>query len=199
MSIVYTEYFQKSKVFLYPLLDLGRGIKYVPRETYCVWEDVYSSEDMMFLCVYKSKLSVAFKSFANRHLIAHPLFRDHISLEDNRQLFIFNFDKYKHDYNCFLKGKYSQYTINGKLSILEFFEPETTQTADTSQLNYIQGFLEPDEVHDAYAKALNVDVEMVQDVYEVCSSPDMEKETLIDNNHFLKQLLKESSIYLTNK
>ena len=40
---------------------------------------------------------------------------------------------------------------------------------------------------------------MVQDVYEVCSSPDMEKETLIDNNHFLKQLLKESSIYLTNK
>jgi len=194
MSVVYTEYFQKSKVFLYPLLDLGRGIKYVPKETYCIWEDVYSTEDMMFLCVYKSKLSLDFKKFANKHLIAHPLFRDHISLEDNRQLFVFNFDKYKHDYNCFLKGRYSQYTINGKISVLEFFEK-----AQEEQVQYIQGFLEPDEVHDAYAEALNVDIEMLQDVYEVCSSPDMEKETLIDNNHFLKQLLKESSIYLTNK
>ena len=194
MSNVYTEYFQKSKVFLYPLLDLGRGIKYVPKETYCAWEDVYSTDDMMFLCVYKCKLTLDFKKFANRHLIAHPLFRDHISLATNRQLFVFNFDKYSHDYKNFLKGKYSQYSINGKISILEFFE-----TAEEEQVQYIQGFLQPDEVHEAYAIDLNVDIELLEDVYEVCSAPNMEKEILIDNNHILTQLLKESSIYLTNK
>ena len=194
MGNVYTEYFQKSKVFLYPLLALGRGIKYVPRETYCAWEDVYSTDDMMLLCVYKCKLTADFKKFANRHLIAHPLFRDHISLDDKRQMFIFNFDKYSHDYKNFIKGKYSQYSINAKISILEFFE-----TAEEEQIQYIQGFLQPDEVHEAYAEDLNVNIEILEDVYEVCSAPNMEKEILIDNNVILTQLLKESSIYLTSK
>ena len=46
---VYTEYFQKSKVFLYPLLEYRKGLTHVPKQTYCAWEDVYSIEDRMFL------------------------------------------------------------------------------------------------------------------------------------------------------
>ncbi len=59
--------------------------------------------------------------------------------------------------------------------------------------------MQPDEVHEAYAIDLNVDIELLEDVYEVCSAPNMEKEILIDNNVILTQLLKESSIYLTSK
>ena len=51
---VYKKYFQKSKVFLYPLLDIPRGSKALPTETYMSWEDKYTSEDAKFICVYNT-------------------------------------------------------------------------------------------------------------------------------------------------
>ena len=34
MKKVYKNYFQKSKIFLYPLLEIPKGIKYVPINTH---------------------------------------------------------------------------------------------------------------------------------------------------------------------
>tara|TARA_R100000541_G_scaffold370_8_gene3152 strand:- start:2035 stop:2613 length:579 start_codon:yes stop_codon:yes gene_type:complete len=192
MSKVYTEYFQKSKVFLYPLLKLRRGMKYVPAQTYCGWNNIYEAEDMMFLCLYNTKLSRSFERFANKYLKENPHFRGFLSLESNKQLFIFDFSKYKSDWFRFLDGKYSQYSLNSKINILDYFDDEST-------LNYIKGFLAPEDVHEEYASNLNIDIDIVKAVHEVCTAPEMEKEILIDNNYILYQLLKESSIYLTNK
>ncbi len=190
---VYLEYFQKSKVFLYPLLKIKKGITRVPIQTYVAWDNVYSTNDLKFLCQYKTKQTPKFNSFAKSHLLNHSLLEEVIELNENTQLFIFDFSKFKSDYNKFLKGKYSQYSLDSKISIIDFFG---TQDKIGS---YVEGFLTPEGVHDEYAESLGVDIKSIEDIYEVCTPPDLEKETLIDNNHVINQLLKNSSIYLTNK
>ena len=52
---MYKKYFQKSKVFLYPLLNIPKGQKFVPINTYLAWEDEINVNDMKFLCLYKQK------------------------------------------------------------------------------------------------------------------------------------------------
>ena len=190
---VYLEYFQKSKVFLYPLLKIKKGITRVPIQTYVAWDNVYCTNDLKFLCEYKTKQTPKFNSFAKSHLLNHSLLEEVIELNENTQLFIFDFSKFKSDYNKFLKGKYSQYSLDSKISIIDFFG---TQDKIGS---YVEGFLTPEGVHDEYAESLGVDIKSIEDIYEVCTPPDLEKETLIDNNHVINQLLKNSSIYLTNK
>ena len=49
MKKVYAEYFQKSKVFLYPLLEIKKGVRYVPIETYIAWEGVCELKDEKFI------------------------------------------------------------------------------------------------------------------------------------------------------
>ncbi len=190
MSGVYTEYFQKSKVFLYPLLKLKKGLKYVPSQTYCAWSDVYNPEDMMFICLYKVKHTDEFDKFAKRHLVKHPMYEGSTSLGENKQLFIYDFSRFKNDWLRFLKGAYSQYSLSSKISILDYFDDEGT-------VKYIKGFLAPEDVHEEYADSLNVKLDLLKKVHEVCTAPNIEKETFIDNNYVLYELLKESSISLT--
>ena len=87
----------------------------------------------------------------------------------NTQLFIFDFSKFKSDYNKFLKGKYSQYSLDSKISIIDFFG---TQDKIGS---YVEGFLTPEGVHDEYAESLGVNIKSIEDIYEVCTPPDLEK------------------------
>ena len=55
MDAVYTEYFQKSKVFLYPLLNLKKGLDFVPIETYISWDGVYETSDYKVFSFDKDK------------------------------------------------------------------------------------------------------------------------------------------------
>jgi len=190
---VYTDYFQKSKVFLYPLLKLRKGLPFVPKETFVAWENVYSVEDCRFFCMYKAKYTNKFKKFVSDYLYTSPYFEDYIALDKSIHLFIFDFGVIKSDYNRFIAGKYSQFSLESKVTILDFFANEE-KVAD-----YIHGFLSPEDLHQAYADFLGVDLETLEAVYEICTPPDLEKETLIDNNLIIQQLLKRSSISLTNK
>ena len=49
---VYTDYFQKSKVFLYPLLKIRKGVTHVPVQTYIAWDNVFALDDNKFMCEY---------------------------------------------------------------------------------------------------------------------------------------------------
>jgi|TARA_R110000744_G_scaffold721_3_gene2744 hypothetical protein len=190
---IYTDYFQKSKVFLYPLLKLKKGLPFVPKETYVAWENVYSVKDCRFFCEYKAKYTDKFKKFISDYLRTNPYFEDYVALEDNKHLFIFDFSVIKSDYSRFIAGKYSQLTLESKVTILDFFANEV-KVAD-----YVQGFLSPEDLHQDYAEFLAVEIETLEKVYEICTPPDLEKETLFDNNLIIQQLLKRSSISLTNK
>ena len=51
LTSIYSKYFQKSKVFIYPLLGIKRGLSVVPKETYISWEGHCKPEDMKLICV----------------------------------------------------------------------------------------------------------------------------------------------------
>jgi hypothetical protein len=189
---VYTQYFQKSKVFLYPLLDIKKGATYVPRQTYIAWEDMYSIEDTMFLCVYQTPMNERFQRFIDRFILSHELFDKYIQLEDKKHLFIFNLKSRKFDFDNFIEGKYSKISLDSKIKILDFFG------SNDKVEDYIHSFLSPKDHHEEYAEYLGVDIESIKEVYELCTPPDIEKETLINNNWILTKVLEENSIYLTD-
>jgi len=187
---VYTEYFQKSKVFLYPLLKIRKGVTHVPVQTYIAWENVYSIEHNKFFCEYSTKMTSDFKKFAYNYLHSHKLFEDYIELNKNKHLFIFDFSPIMSDFSRFIVGSYSKFSLNSKIDILDFF---STQEKISS---YVDGFLSPENVHDKYANVLGVDIELIKNIYEVCDPPNIEKETLINNSQIIYELLKKSSISL---
>lgn len=172
MNTVYTQYFQKSKVFLYPLLKLKKGISFVPMETYICWDGVYSEIDLKFLCVYHCERTDNFKKFESKYLLSNKMLENIIELEDDKHLYVFDFSNYKYDYRRFVEGKYSKFSMDAKNLIVNFFG-----TAGNIS-EYISSFLDPEPHHEKYADALHVSVESIQDVYEVCSIPELEKETL---------------------
>ena len=190
MKTVYTEYFQKSKVFLYPLLKLKKGVAYVPIQTYVCWEQAYTISDYKFFCEYHAPLSAKFIKFCDRYLKSHKLFLEHLDLGDNKHIFIFNYKDYKKDFDRFIEGKYSQFSLDTKIIILDFFNTSGNMS------NVIHSFLSPDKAHADYADALDVSIEKIIDVYEICSIPDIKKETFYENNEILNSLLNKNSIYL---
>jgi len=193
MRGVYTEYFQKSKVFLYPLLRLKKGIDFVPVETYCFWDEVYDHSDYKFICVYKTKLNEAFIKFQLDHLPLLHTRMEHHDLGDE-QIIVFDLSDYKHDYEKFLEGRYSAFGIDSKIAILDFFGGQGRISS------YVKSFLTPDEdLHKLYAEYFNVDLELIEHVHELCSKPDAIKETLyysypmkIDLYNFKKSLSLEN-------
>ena len=51
MKKIYSDYFQKSKVFLYPLLNIKKGVRFVPLETYTTWDPSHFPKDIL-VCAY---------------------------------------------------------------------------------------------------------------------------------------------------
>jgi len=171
MKIIYTEYFQKSKVFLYPLLSLKKGISYVPNNTYISWDNYYTNKDCKLICVYDDEMTSSFRHFESLNLLQHPMLFDYYNLE-SKSIYVFDLSQHKHDFSSFIEGYYSKFSLETKKKILNFFG----NTGNISK--YIESFLNPEEYHEQYSESLNVDINIIKDVYEVCSKPDMEKETL---------------------
>ncbi len=53
MKKIYSNYFQKSKVFLYPLLGIKKGIRFVPLQTYISWGKKFPESKNKFFCLYE--------------------------------------------------------------------------------------------------------------------------------------------------
>ena len=76
---MYRDYFQKSKVFFYPLLGIPKGTKYVPVGTYLSWEDEIDLNDKKFMCIYKQREGKMFRKFEDKYLLGNILFDDYSS------------------------------------------------------------------------------------------------------------------------
>lgn len=190
MTRVYTQYFQKSKVFLYPLLKLKKGIDYVPEQTYIAWDGLYSPASMKFLCLYNAKMDTKYMAFEAKYLKNHPLLEAYFSLGNDQHLYVFDYSSYKYDYQTFIKGKYSKFSVKVKKVIKEFFG----NVGNISE--YVLSFLNPEEYHEIYAEALDVELELITNVYELCSTPDLEKETIYEKVPQEVELFKNNSISL---
>lgn len=172
MKKLYREYFQKSKVFLYPLLGIKKGVRFVPIQTYISWNDIYPKDKNKLLCFYtiEEKWTKEFEMFAELFLSTNALFEEQHKIDDLNFLYIFNLDTFKRDINKFKKGKYSKFTKRTKEIIMKFFG----ETGAISE--YIESYLYPEFYYEDYSEILGVTVEDLMKVGELCSLPDLEKE-----------------------
>jgi len=182
---MYRDYFQKSKVFFYPLLGIPKGTKYVPIGTYLAWEDEIDLNDKKFMCIYKQRGGKMFSKFEDKHLLGNALFDDYQQLDKNIHLYIFDFSKYPHDWEALLKGKYSKFTKKTKNTITKFFGEVGKIT------EYVESYIYPEYYHEDCANDLDVNIETIQKVWELTDKPDLIKEVL-------KIKVPESNLFKNN-
>ncbi|NDC31797.1 MAG: hypothetical protein EBZ58_12880, partial [Bacteroidetes bacterium] len=64
---LYPTYFQKSKLFLYPLLGLQRQLT-APEEVYFSWKGKYAPEDQKLILVYNNVSGSLYQELKNTKL-----------------------------------------------------------------------------------------------------------------------------------
>jgi hypothetical protein len=179
MKQIYTQYFQKSKVFLYPLLGVAKGIRYVPIQTYTSWDGNHVGNENLLICVYKIEQDSkkTFNKFLKEHLQKNELFHSNSS-SDNLEIVTFNLSFFKGDLRKFEQGKYSEFSIMTKKIIMDFFG----NTGTISE--YMESYLYPEKYYEVYSEILNVPITLLEEVIELCDKPNMKKE------HFKKSIVE---------
>jgi len=171
LSSIYKKYFQKSKVFLYPLLDIKRGVSVVPVETYISWSGYYNSEDIKLICLYDVREDEEYKKFEKNVLLKHNRLCDYVKV--NSQIVLtFDFSDLTDDWFYFINGRYSKFSLNTKQKILNFFDKHSGNYA------YMHSYLIPEKYFNNYAEILNVEPQLLIKVGELCNKPDLDKENL---------------------
>lgn len=172
LNSVYTKYFQKSKVFLYPLLGIKRGVSVVPVETYICWEGCYTSEDMKLICVYDIRKDDEYKFFEKNTLLLHNRLHDYVKI-GSQAVLTFDFSDLSDDWDHFINGRYSKMDIKIKRRILDFFD------SNSGNYYYVNSYLFPIPHFKLYAELLDVPVALVKSVGELCDKPNLDKEKLV--------------------
>ncbi len=173
INTLYKKYFQKSKIFLYPLLEIKRGTSVVPEETYLSWNDSITPEDMKLVCLYHSRTDVEYQNFEKNVLLKHSRLCDYIRVDSVKLICTFDFSDLGDDWSCFLEGKYSKMDVKIKRKILNFFD------SNSGNYYYVNSYLFPVPHYRLYAELLDVPVELIRTVGELCDKPNFEKENLV--------------------
>jgi len=174
MKQIYKSYFQKSKVFLYPLLGIKKGVRFVPIETYIGWDNNEISPKDTLICAYaiedaeKAHIHKSFQSFAKSDLRKNELYHSEYETDDLK-IFVFDLSFFKSDIQKFKEGKYSEFSRLTKKIIMNFFENGTVA-------EYMESYLYPEEYYEIYSDILNVPISTLEEVGELCDKPDLEKE-----------------------
>ena len=169
---LYNDYSQKSRVFLYPLLGVQRGVSVTPICTYTSWVDHYDHTDYKLVCTYHIRDDKEFYMFEKSKLFGNPLFTDFYHPEDNRGMYIFNYEDFSKEWDKYLEGKYSTFTDEFKKIILSFF------SKSRANYEYVDSYLNPHKYYDTYARLLNCDKSVLEQVVELCDKPDLDRETI---------------------
>ncbi len=169
---LYRNYFQKSRIFLYPLLEIKRGVSSTPIETYLCWDNQFSFEDRKLICHYYLRTDAEFAIFEKQHLFNNKLFFDFKPISNTEGIYIFDLSKNASDYDKIIEGKYSKLSEEHKKKIIAFYGKYDSNFA------YIESFLYPKKYMNMYSEMLNVKLSVLKHTGELCSSIDTEKETL---------------------
>lgn len=167
---LYGSYFQKSKSFLYPSLEIARKASIQVSETFIAWEHKYSPEDKRLILVYNDSDNEAFEAFAQKVLMSSPHYDTHFRFESTAA-YVFNMSFLGNDWSHFMTGRYSLLSKNLKRSILDFYGKKS------KEYPYIASFVIPEDFFEIYSELLNVDESLLRSVGELCDKPDLPKET----------------------
>jgi hypothetical protein len=113
-----------------------------------------------------------YKNFERNVLLAHSRLNDYIKV-GNQLVLTFDLSDLGDDWFHFINGRYSKVSMNLKQKILGFFDKYSGNYA------YMHSYLIPEKYFTNYADLLGVDVDMLIKVGELCTKPDLNKETLI--------------------
>lgn len=170
---LYKDYFQKSRVFLYPALEIKRGGSVTPIETYVSWVGNYKKEDGKLICLYHLREDPEFRQFEKIKLLGNKLFYDFKQVDNQKGVYVFDFNgKLRHDWDCFINGKYSKMSPDHKKTIKEYIG------RNSGELPYVESFLYPEKYFKLYAEMMHVHEQVLRDVGELCTVPNLESETL---------------------
>jgi hypothetical protein len=173
IDALYKSYFQKSKVFLYPLLGIKLGSPVVPEQTYLSWDGYLTPEDIKLIAIYPKRTDQVHKNFEKTVILKHERLCDYVELNDTQNLLTFDYNDLKDDYQKMADGKYSQMDPQIKRKILNHFDKTN------GSYTYMESYLFPERFFSLYASLLGVDESFLRSVGELCSKPDLEKENLI--------------------
>jgi len=173
IDTLYRDYFQKSKVFLYPLLGIKRGSPASPDTSYVSWKGYLTTEDVKLILIYTERTDIEYINFEKNVLLKHPRVTDYVKLENGKTVFTFDFQDLKEDFDYFVQGKYSKMSKDVKRKILNHFEKYSGNYV------YLETYLFPENYFSLYADLLAVKVDLLKEVGELCSPPDLEKENLV--------------------
>ncbi len=169
---LHRDYVQKSRIFLYPFLDIKRGVSIIPIQTYVSWEDCYSVDDMKLICLYNLRNDNEFKNFERLKLLDNKSFHDFKQVEGNKGVYVFDFSSRKQTWDDFLIGKYSRFSPEHKKKIKVY-------TGEASaDMPYVDSFLYPEKYYKLYSELMLVEEKLLKEVGELCDPPNIEKETL---------------------
>jgi hypothetical protein len=98
---------------------------------------------------------------------------DYVPLNDEQLLFTFEFSDLKDDWNKFINGKFSELNQELKRKIRDHFDK------NSSTYVYVDSYMFPEKYFALYADLLGTSESLLREVGELCSKPDLEKETLI--------------------
>jgi len=173
IDALYRDYFQKSKVLLYPLLGIKRGCVAVPEQTYLSWSEHLTPEDMKLIALYPTRTDSEYLMFEKNTLLKHNRVCDFIKLNDTHTVVTFDFSDLKDDWHKFINGQYSKLDGRLKRKIRDHFDK------NTGTYTYIDSYLFPERYFSLYAELLGTTEDILRSVGELCSKPDLEKETLL--------------------
>jgi hypothetical protein len=170
IDALYTDYFQKSRMFLYPLLEIRRGVCAIPFDTHIAWKGKYNSEDIKLICRYEKRTDKEFVLFEKNMLLKHNRLIEKIE-SDNELIYVFDFSDHKTDWHHFINGIYSKMESKTKRKILDFFDKYSGNYV------YMESYLFPGKYFSLYASLLGVEKSLLEGVGELCNKPDLDKET----------------------
>lgn len=173
INALYRDYFQKSKVLLYPLLGIKRGSVAVPEQTYLAWSEYLKPEDMKLIALYPVRTDNEYLMFEKNVLLKHNRVCDYVKLNESQAIFTFDFSDLKDDWHKFIDGQYSKLDGRLKRKIRDHFDK------NTGTYTYIDSYLFPERYFSLYAELLDTKEDLLRSVGELCSKPDLEKETLL--------------------
>lgn len=180
---LYNKYFQKSKSFLYPALGIKRSAPFSPIGTYLSIKGMIPVEDMMLICSFKEEDTEEFKNFESLMLTTNPLYLKKIKCQD-QTLYIFDLQVYQADWANFVLGKYSKLSVTLKRAIKSYYGENSIE------YKYIETYMYPYKFFDQYASLLDISVDSLKKIGELCDPFDMDKETLeisLENLEILEQ------------
>ncbi len=172
----YGTYFQKSKVFAYPLINITKNAPFRPKQTYLSWEELYENGDNRLLCWFEpGEDKEKWRRFRQGVLIRNTYFEKYIEPEDeNFCIAIFDLSSLKDTFQKIVTGRYSAIHPDSKSLILKYY------TEGTGDHAYIETFLYPEKFTSLYAQLFDVTEELLIKVGELCNKPDLVKEMLHD-------------------